>query len=41
MNKREIFDVLNEYAFDKKEFVIISGSAMVIYGIKEKTSDNI
>ncbi len=39
MNKKEILEILNKYNFDKNKIYIISGSAMVLYGIKEKTND--
>lgn len=39
MNRKEILEILNKYNFDKNKIYIISGSAMVLYGIKEKTND--
>ena len=38
MNKNEILNTLEKYNFDKNQIYIISGSAMVLQGIKEKTS---
>lgn len=39
MNKKEIIETLDKYKLDKNEFVIISGAAMVLYGIKNNTND--
>ena len=39
MNKEDIICRLNELAFDKTEYWLVTGSAMVLYGIKEETSD--
>lgn len=39
MNKEEILKVLNKYGFDTKEYIVLSGAAMVLLGIKEYTND--
>lgn len=39
MNKKEIISILKKYNFDKNEYVVISGAAMVLYNLKETTSD--
>ena len=39
MNKKEIIEKLKEYNFDNNSYMIISGAAMVILGIKESTHD--
>lgn len=39
MNKEDIIKLLNQYNFDKNKFVVISGAAMVLLGIKPTTND--
>lgn len=39
MNKLDIINTLKKYNLDKNEYIVISGAAMVLYGIKEETSD--
>ena len=39
MNKEKIVDILKKSNFDKDEYIVISGACMVLYGIKETTSD--
>ena len=39
MNKEKIVKILNEYNLDKQEYIVISGAAMVLLGIKESTKD--
>ncbi len=39
MNKKEVLSVLNNYNFPKNDFIILSGAAMVLMGIKESTND--
>ena len=39
MNKEEIINILKKYNFDKDQYIVISGACMVLYGIKEITSD--
>lgn len=39
MNKNDVIQRLNELNFDKKEYWLITGGAMVLYGIREETGD--
>lgn len=39
MNKEEILRVLKKYNFDSNKYIVISGAAMVLLGIKESTND--
>jgi hypothetical protein len=39
MNKQEIISILNEFPYSRDEYWIITGSAMVLYGIREQTHD--
>ena len=39
MSKEDIIKKLKEYNFDKESYLVISGAAMVLLGIKDKTSD--
>ena len=39
MNKEELIINLNKYKLYKKEFIILSGAALVFYGIKEYAKD--
>ena len=39
MNKNEITNKLKKYNFDKSKYLVISGAAMVLLGIKKETSD--
>ena len=39
MNKKEIIETLKKYNFDNDKYLVISGAAMVLLGIKETTSD--
>lgn len=39
MNKENIIKLLNQYNFDKNKYVVISGAAMVLLGIKSITND--
>ena len=39
MNRSEIIKKLKEYDLDVKRYIIISGTAMVLHGIKEDTPD--
>ena len=38
-NRKDIFDILNSYNFDKNEYIVISGGSMVAHGIKDTTRD--
>lgn len=39
MNKNNIIDILKKYNFDNSKYLVISGAAMVLYGIKDSTND--
>ena len=39
MNKVEIKAILSDFPYETDEYWIITGSAMVLYGIREETSD--
>lgn len=39
MNKKKIIEILKKYNFDNKKFIVISGAAMVIHGVKQYTND--
>ena len=39
MNREEILQCLKKYNFDKEEYLVISGAAMALLGIKESTND--
>lgn len=39
MNKENIIKLLNQYNFDKNKYVVISGAAMVLLGIKSIAND--
>ncbi len=39
MNKKQIIDVINKYKLDKSKFIVISGAALVLLGIKKETQD--
>ena len=39
MNRREILDCLNRFPYDRGEYWVLTGSAMVLYGIRELTAD--
>lgn len=39
MNKSEIIEYLKIFSYNKHDYWVITGSAMVLYGIKEQTSD--
>ena len=39
MNKQDIINRLNKFPYSKDEYWVITGSAMVLYGIREKTHD--
>lgn len=39
MNKQDIINRLNTFPYSKDEYWVITGSAMVLYGIKEKSHD--
>lgn len=39
MDKQEIFIKLNEFPYSRDDYWVITGSAMVLYGIREETHD--
>ena len=39
MNKQEIISILDDFQYSRDEYWIITGSAMVLYGIREQTHD--
>ena len=39
MNKQEIINTLNKYNLDSNKYIVLSGAAMVMLGIKDKTHD--
>lgn len=39
LRKQEIIRLLKETAFDSKEYWVVSGAAMVLYGIRDTTRD--
>ena len=39
MDKTEIIEELNRFPYSKKDYWVLTGGAMVLYGIKEQTSD--
>ncbi len=39
MDKRSIIETLKTFPYDPKDYWIITGSAMVMHGIREKTHD--
>ena len=39
MNKREILNSLSAFPYDRNEFWVITGGAMVLYDIREQTAD--
>ena len=39
MNRQEILEQLKAFPYDRNEYWLITGSAMVIYGIKEQAGD--
>lgn len=39
MNKNDILEVLKRYNFDNNKYIVISGAAMVLLGIKDETTD--
>ena len=39
MNKKDIISELEKFPFDRNEYWLITGSAMVLYGIREQTHD--
>jgi hypothetical protein len=39
VKKKEYLKIVDSLGFDKKEFCIISGGTMIMYGLKNETED--
>ena len=39
MNKQEILNTLSEFPYDRNEYWVITGGAMVLYDIRKQTAD--
>ena len=39
MNRQEILAQLSRFPYDRSEYWVLTGAAMVLYGIKEETAD--
>ncbi len=39
MTKNEIIERINKFPYERTDFWLITGAAMVLYGIKEETAD--
>ena len=39
MNKTEIIEILNAFPYDREDYWVVAGGAMVLYGIREQTHD--
>lgn len=39
MNKKQILESLEKYHLDPTQYIVISGAALVLHGIKEETHD--
>ena len=39
MNRQEILELLKAFPYDRNEYWVVTGSAMVLYGIKEQAGD--
>ena len=39
MNKAEIIELLNAFPYDREDYWVVGGGAMVLYGIREQTHD--
>ncbi len=39
MNRQEILDCLEQFPYDRKEYWVITGGAMALYGIRKQTAD--
>ncbi len=37
--KQDVLDTLEKYNFDRNNYIIISGAALVLYGVKNSTND--
>ena len=39
MDKNELIEALSSFPYDRREYWVVAGGAMVLYGIKEETQD--
>ena len=39
MDKKEVLEVLNTFPYAREDYWVVAGAAMVLYGIREHTSD--
>ena len=39
MDKNELIEALSRFPYDRREYWVVAGGAMVLYGIKEETQD--
>ena len=39
MNRAEIIEIMKSFDFDKSEYIISTGAAMVLHGVREQTHD--
>ena len=39
MNKAEILEQLDRFPYDRREYWVLTGAAMVLYGIRSQTAD--
>lgn len=39
LNRDMILEILKKYNFNPQDYIVISGAALVLYGVKEYTSD--
>ncbi len=39
MNKNDIIGLLNEFPYEREDYWVITGAAMILYGIKDQTAD--
>ena len=39
MNKHEIMETIRSFPYDPKDYWVVAGAAMVLYGFREEASD--
>ena len=39
MNREDVLNTLNKYHFPREEFIVLSGAALVLFGVKLETGD--
>ena len=39
MDKNELIEALNRFPYDRREYWVVAGGAMVLYGMREETQD--